>query len=309
MSANIETMFSVRLTPWHGLGTIIQEAVSSEEAIKIAGLDWQVRQEEIVYKDQKAGYFMNIRSSDEKVLGVVGGRYKPVQNLEAFDFTDALLGEGVKYETAGSLSSGKRIWMLAKMPTTTILGDAVEPFMVLTNCHDGFGSMKVCMTPVRVVCENTLNCALNGAKRMWNVRHTGNIAGKLDVARQTLGLATNYMASLNNQAELLTRVHIAPKDFQILTSQMFPITEEMTERKIDAQELLQSQLKQAWNMDDLGNIKGTGWGFINAVSDMSTHKEPLRKTENSQENSFMAILDAPLLLDLAMKLVMERVPA
>lgn len=308
MSANVETMFSVREKPWHGLGTIVQEAPTSKDALSLAGLDWTVRQEPVVYKEQDSGYFMNIRSTDDKVLGVVGGRYKPVQNVDAFNFVDELVGEGVTYETAGSLSTGKRIWLLAKMPDIKILDDTVEPYMCLTNCHDGFGSLKVCMTPVRVVCQNTLNLALDSAKRAWNCRHTGNIDNKMSIAAETLGLARDYMKSLSQSAEDLYQIKIAHDDFINLSRQMFPITEQMSQRKADSQALLREQLQHAWDMDDLGNIRGTGWGFMNAVADMSTHKPPARKSgDNYQENAFMYVIDAPTILDTAMKLMMERV--
>ena len=257
MSANVETMFSVREKPWHGLGTIIQEAVGSEEALRLAGLDWEVNQEPVIYDGKKTGYQFNVRSSDKSVLGVVGGRYKPVQNAAAFAFTDELIGGDVRYETAGSLASGKRVWMLAKMPDTTILDDVVEPFLCLTNSHDGFGSMKVCMTPVRVVCQNTLNMALNGAKRTWNVRHSGNIQNKLAEAQHTLGLAQKYMDNFAKEAEELYKIKVAPKDFSKLANTLFPITDEMSRRKEESQYLLQCQLKEAWDMDDLGNIRGT----------------------------------------------------
>ena len=303
MAANVETMFSVREVPWHGLGTIVTDALSSEQAILEAGLNWSVNQEKLIYYDQDTGYFMNIRSTDNKVLGVVGGRYKPVQNVEAFDFMDTLLGEGVSYETAGSLASGKRIWLLAKLPEKLILGDIVEPYMVLTNSHDGFGSLKVAMTPVRVVCQNTLNLALDKAKRMWNIRHTGDIQSKLTVAQQTLGLADKYMASLESEATQLASIKIV--DFTKIRDMLFPITDEMSQRKIDSQDILRLQLTHAWEQDDLGNIKGTGYGFINAVSDMATHKPALRTTANSKENSFMQVIDAPLLLDRAHKLIRE----
>lgn len=305
MAANVESMFSVREVPWHGLGTIVQEAVTSDEAIKLAGLDWAVSQEEVVYLDQKTGYFMNIRSTDNKVLGVVGGRYKPVQNEEAFSFVDNLLGIGVTYETAGSLASGKRVWLLAKLPAENILGDVVEPYLVLTNSHDGFGSLKVAMTPVRVVCQNTLNLALDNTKRLWNVRHTGNIDSKLKAAQETLGLADKYIERLKLEAEVLASLKISAIDYERLTEGLFPIKDDMSKRKVEAQEIQRLQLKHAWEQDDLGNIRGTAYGFINAVSDMSTHKPPVRETENAQENRFMATVDAPVLLDAAYKLIRE----
>ena len=103
MSANVETMFSVREKPWHGLGTIVMEAPTSADALRLAGLDWKVVQEPVYTGNQEPikGYKANVRSSDRKVLGVVSDRYKVVQNTDAFSFTDELLGKGVRYETAG----------------------------------------------------------------------------------------------------------------------------------------------------------------------------------------------------------------
>ena len=307
MSANVESMFSVREVPWHGLGTIIQEAPDSAAALKLAGLDWSVKQVPVLYEGQETGHQFNVRESDNRVLGVVGGRYKPVQNAEAFAFTDELVGGDVRYETAGSLADGKRVWMLAKMPDTRVLDDVVEPYLCLTNGHDGFSSLKVCMTPVLVVCQNTLNMVLKGAKRTWTVRHSGNINAKMEEAQQTLGLAQDYMKKFAEEAEELYSIKVSPAQFKKLSDTLFPITDEMSRRKEEAQYLLQCQLKEAWDMDDLGNIKGTGWGFMNAVSDMSTHRPPARKTANYQENMFIYTIDAPALLDQALKMVKEIV--
>ena len=102
MSANVESMFSVRETPWHGLGTVIQDAVNSEEALKLAGLDWEIIQVPVEYKGIATGHQFNIRSSDDPVTGVVGARYKPVQNKDAFAFTHEPIGVDVRYVTAGS---------------------------------------------------------------------------------------------------------------------------------------------------------------------------------------------------------------
>ena len=188
MSANVETMFSVRETPWHGLGRIVIDAPASREALELAGLDWQVESHNI-YSGTGAmipGYRANVRSTDEAVLGVVSDRYRIVQNEEAFRFTDDLLGEGVTYETAGSLQGGKKVWMLARLPRKYLIaGDQVVPYLVIFNSHDGSSGVKVAMTPIRVVCQNTLNLALNTAKRSWTARHTENLA---DAAFVSVGL-------------------------------------------------------------------------------------------------------------------------
>ena len=134
MSANVETMFYTREKPWHGLGTRVENALDSKEALVAAGLDWKVIQKPIMTDDGNRipGFKVNVRDTDQQILGVVTDRYKVVQNEDAFAFTDQLLGEGVSYETAGSLQNGRRIWMLAKLPQRYIIsGDEIEPYLVL----------------------------------------------------------------------------------------------------------------------------------------------------------------------------------
>ena len=179
MAANVETMFSVREKPWHCLGVVVEEAPSSEEALRLAGLDWRVVQKSLYTNSGLVdGYKANVRESDNTVLGVVTDRYKVVQNTEAFAFTDNLLGEGVKYETAGSLQGGKKVWILARLPREYIMsGERITPYLVFSNTHDGSGAVKVAITPVRVVCNNTLNLALSTANRCFSMVHTGDIKG------------------------------------------------------------------------------------------------------------------------------------
>ena len=199
MAANVETMFYVREKPWHGLGTMVLEAPTSERALIAAGLNWKVRQEPIYVGEHEwiRGYKANVRDSDERVLGVVTDRYKVVQNDEAFAFTDSLLGEGVRYETAGSLQDGRKVWLLARMPQEYLIaGEQVSPYLVFQNSHDGMGAIKVAMTPIRVVCNNTLNLALQSAERIWSVKHVGELRQKMQEARDTLFRAEQYMTDL-----------------------------------------------------------------------------------------------------------------
>ena len=146
MPANVETMFYTRVAPWHGLGVCVENALNSAEALKASGLNWNVVQQPIMTEDSVPipGYKANIRDTDNKVLGVVSDRYRVVQNSEAFAFTDALLGEGVKYETAGSMQDGKKIWLLAKLPDKYIIeGEQIEPYLVFSSSHDGSGGSKL----------------------------------------------------------------------------------------------------------------------------------------------------------------------
>lgn len=233
MPANVETMFYVRETPWHGLGTMVLEAPTSAEALTLAGLDWNVIQRPIETEDgiPIPGFKANLRETDEKVLGVVTDRYKVVQNTDAFSFTDSLLGEGVTYETAGSLQEGRRTWLLAKLPQRYIIsGDEITPYLVFMNSHDGTGSIKAAMTPIRVVCQNTLNLALSTAKRYWSTNHTGNIRGKMEDAKYTLLYADKYMAELGRTIDSLNRMKLSDKQVYEYIDALFPLLDDPTEQ-------------------------------------------------------------------------------
>lgn len=140
MSAEVESMFFAgRETPWHGLGTRVEAAPDSREALIAAGLDWDVEQKSVYTQDgvRVPDYYANVRDHDQRVLGVVTKRYRVVQNREAFSFTDGLLGEGVRYETAGSLMGGRKVWILARLPEKYIIrGEQITPYMVFSNTHD-----------------------------------------------------------------------------------------------------------------------------------------------------------------------------
>lgn len=307
MAANVETMFYTREKPWHGLGVSVQEAPTSKEALVLAGLDWKVVQEPILTENGSViqGYKVNRRDCDGKILGVVSNRYKVVQNDEAFEFTDALLGEGVTYETAGALAEGKRTWILAKLPHHYIIsGDVVTPYMVFMNSHDGSGSIKVAMTPIRVVCQNTLNLALNTAKRCWSTNHIGNIQGKMDEARDTLKLASTYMVELGKGIEELQRKKLTDKQVMEYIETFFPVSAEMSDLQVKNMRSLQQDMKRRYfDAPDLKDVGKNGYRFINAVSDFATHSKPLRETANYKENLFARIVDGNVLIDRAYEMV------
>ena len=274
MAANVETMFYTRTKPWHGLGVQVQEAPESKDALRLAGLDWKVYQRE-VYTDSGIkieGYRANVRNTDNKVLGVVTERYKIVQNEEAFSFTDALLGEGVRYETAGSLQEGKKVWLLARLPKEYIIsGEQISPYLVFSNSHDGSAAVRVAVTPIRVVCNNTLNLALSTAKRSWAMVHTGNIKGKIHEAQETLFMAETYMGKLGKEIEELKRQRITERQVKEYIEILLPLekTTSLTAAK-NVKKLRDDLRARYYDAPDLQDVGGNNaYRFINAVSDLS----------------------------------------
>ena len=308
MASLVENMFYTRQKPWHGQGVRVEEAPTSADAIRLAGLDWKVLSEKVYTENgvRVNGYNANVRDKDGKTLGIVGSKYSIVQNEDAFRFTDALLGEGVKYETAGSLKDGKVIWLLAKLPNKyEILGDEVDPYIVFTNTHDGSGAVRVAMTPIRVVCNNTLNMALANAKRTWSARHTGSIETKLDDALETLKFADEYMKATQKTFEDLYKIKLNEFEVRSIINNIVPINEEvMNQQKIENQQTIRNDILYRFKeAPDLKDRESTGARLIQAVADTASHIEPFRRTANFEENRINKAIDGNDLLNNAMKIL------
>ena len=307
MAANVESMFYVRETPWHGLGTKVLEAPASKDALQLAGLNWRVMQEPIytAMEELVDGYKANVRDSDRKVLGVVTDRYRVIQNDEAFAFTDELLGAGVKYETAGSLQGGRKVWLLAHMPHEYIIsGERISPYLLFSNTHDGSGAIKVALTPIRVVCQNTLNLALANAKRSWSMIHTGDIKEKMQEAKDTLFLAENYMDELGKEFEALRMKKLTDKQVMEYIEILLPIEDGSTPQQEKNMKRLREDMKiRYFDAPDLQGVGKNAYRFVNAVSDFATHAEPLRKTANYKENLFSRTVDGNPMIDKAYQMV------
>ena len=291
-----------RFVPWHGLGTAVSECPTSAEAIKLAGLDWDVVQQPIYtgIDDNKVGipnYKANVRSTDNKVLGIVTDRYKPVQNRQAFDFTDSLIGEGCVYETAGSLCGGKRVFLLAKMPEKKILEESFDPYICFTNTHDGSGSIKAIMTPVRVVCQNTLSLALSNATRAWSTRHLGNMESKLAEAKYTLKMANDYMDKFAVVADQLANTTITEEQAYKVVDELFPIATEDSDRKARNITESKEQFIVCMFSPDILKYKGTAYQLVQAASDYATHAPAKRNTTTYQERNFRKVLDGHPIID------------
>ena len=309
MPANVETMFYVREKPWHGLGTEVKEAPTSADALVYAGLDWEVIQKNVYAEDgtRISGYKANVRSTDNATLGIVSDRYKVVQNSDAFQFTDDLLGVGVTYETAGALQSGRKVWMLARMPHRYIIaGDEIAPYLVVMSSHDGSSGVTVAMTPIRVVCQNTLNLALNSAKRIWTTKHTENVMSRVHEARETLMLAEAYMGELGRGIDELAQIRLSDRKVMEFMQEIFPVGNDVPDgQRKNNLRLLDDLKMRYWDAPDLSSMGKNGYRFINAVSDFATHADPIRRTRNYDENLFLRTVEGNPMIDKAYKMVLS----
>ena len=212
------SFFSVNEKAWHGLGTIVQDYPTSVEALQFAGLDYRVEKRKLFTLDNAdiisksvPDYYATIRTDNENVLGVVGKDYEVVQNTDAFNFFDSIVGgDGIQYETAGALGKGERIFITAKLPNYIKVGkdDLIEQYLFLTTSHDGFGSITAAFTPIRIVCNNTLNAALQNHSNAIKIRHTVNAKERLETAHRLMGITNKLSAELESIFNRWTKVRI-----------------------------------------------------------------------------------------------------
>lgn len=233
---NQHSFFSVKEKAWHGLGQIIQDYPTSAEALKFAGLDFTVEKRKLFTFDNEnnngnadldiiipeievPGFFATIRTDTEQVLGVVGKDYEVVQNIDAFSFFDSIVGgDGIQYETAGALGKGERIFITAKLPSYIKVGkdDLIEQYLFLTTSHDGYGSITAAFTPVRIVCNNTLNAALRNHSNCIRIRHTSNAKDRLEQAHKVMGISNQLSGQLETIFNQWSKVKITDPELQRL---------------------------------------------------------------------------------------------
>ena len=293
--------FTAREVAWHKLGTVTSDALTAQDALKTAQLDWQVikseepvstmvpmfnngnamvenSMEEIIYKDKFMTYRYHPKTSKAEALGVVGNRYTPVQNLEAFEFLNNVADEsGAVFETAGSIDNGRKVFMTMKMPNGLQIGkvDNIDLYLMAWNTHDGTSSFTVMVTPIRVVCQNTLTAAINNAKSSYTLRHTPKVNGKIQAARETLGITFKYAEEFEKKAELLLSQPMTDKEFYSLVETVFPIDEE-SPRARNLAETARGTLNGLWKAPTQLNIAKTKWAAYNAFTEYSDWAKPIR---------------------------------
>ena len=293
------SFFSVKEKAWHNLGQIIEEYPTSAEAIKHAGLDYEVVKsplfttgsniietaQGIEIADSQLdvpNYFANIRTDNNAVLGVVGKDYHIVQNREAFNFFDAIVGggDGILYETAGALGQGERIFITAKLPDYIRVGngdDVTEKYIFLTTSHDGSGSITAAFTPIRIVCQNTLNASLRSMSNVVRIKHTAGAKQRLDNAHKVMGLANTLSNQLEDIFNQWAKVQVSDREVRkLIQLALCPNKETLDLIKKGAEDEVSTVFKNT--VDDafayamtsdtqqMNTTKGTLFGAYNAVT-------------------------------------------
>lgn len=327
MAANVESMmwtgdFSKDM-PWHmnpekfyGYGGV--DPLTAEAAIAASGLNWNVDlrpacvvEDGLVYPSQDILHI--VRKTDRKILGTCSERYAIIQNSEAFNFLDALVGghelvdddgnvteikSRLRYVTAGAIDGGRRVWLLAQLlgsefELETVQGDRTKMFLMLTTGHDGINSLRCKFTSVRIVCQNTLNLALSTGEDGVCIKHIGDPMKKLQQAREILGLAVNEAEVYDRATKWLATMSVERDYIEAFLEELAP-TENKSKRGATRAENVQAEILYLFHKGQGTHIKGvhgTRWGLLNAVTEYNTHSRNYRDTKQSglDTNKFDAL--------------------
>lgn len=300
-----QVAFASRQEPaWHGLGTVFQEDVTTAKMLELAHLNgWDVR---LVDPADVAKADLNLRFTQESyyvvrtnpfdqgtdVLATVGGRYKVVQNEALFDFGDALL-DGGRWETAGSIKDGRVVFGSLALDREVVLdpngaSDVVKTYLLIQTSHDGSTAVMAATTPVRVVCQNTLNLALRGVKQSFKVRHTQSVDGKVQAAREALDLAHRYVDLAEKEWATLLATPMRTPDFVKVATTLYPKPEDKSQGAVTRWENKIDLLGDIFNgssetgPNTSANIQNTAWAGLNALTEaLDWYRMPRKENVNN----------------------------
>lgn len=303
MAANVESMVSVRATPWHGLGVVVQDYLTAAEAIQHASMDWEVRVAAVpslqvttpegIMASLPEGKF-TYRVDTGAGLGYVGGRYTPIQNREQFRFMDAVVGSGQAiYETAGVLDGGRVTWILARFSQFEVVPeDIVKTYLLLSSSHDGSRGLTGRLTNVRVVCQNTLGAATRGTGASFAVRHTAGFMGRVHDAQQVLGFVNSAATETQEAFQAMAATPVREEQVAALFDKLWPA--------LPHEQAVLQKRRDTWSRhrDSVTSLYAkagdyTAWGLYNATTE---HADWFQRVEVSAEDRFKrnVVVDNPV---------------
>ena len=291
--------------PWHELGTEVPGLMTVREALVAGGLDYEVEKRPLfACSEQDEGslpsilvedHYATVRTDTQQPLGVVGSRYRVVQNRDALSFFDPALGEeAAAIECVGALDSGRRAFMLAKIPEVVevVPGDPVERYLLFSNSHDGSSAVEVLFTPIRVVCQNTLSAALSGKKKRkgrLSIRHTASAKKRLEAAHEVLDNEREYFGRIRSAYEYLAKRDVGRAEVAKFVSELFPgkLDKDSGKLRVPTKTRKRRQaVVRAFEESPGSDIAGkTGWGLFNAATWFIDHERPLPEASDRWEAS------------------------
>lgn len=277
----------MRTTTFANIGTDITGLKTSKEVLNAAGLNYTVVKKNMYLKDSIGENLIDypdkkftVIEGTDKVLGVVSSKYEVCQNRDAFSFIDYIGGDevGFEYVKAGETNAGL-IYIIAKIPSVTLLGDQVTPYIIFQNSHDGLNSVKATICPLRIVCQNQFNVSFKQSSNTVRIIHSAQMDSRMLAAREMMRDVATYMETFEGTAETLATKKISYNEVLQLFNDVFeydPV--KMSDRQQKNFEDARDDFFACYNSDDNQNFVGTAWGVMNGAADYLTHHRSVRKT-------------------------------
>lgn len=289
-----------RTNVFDDLGLDVRKASSAEQVLDLAGLNFHVKKEEVYTADNAFAGFCTRRYDNGvggQVFGCVGNKYTPIQNIEAMRFLDALYcEEGFTVETAGEFDNGKTVWVEARLPEQFVVGERVIPYILISNTHDGSSTLKISLTPTRVICRNTLAMATSDANRNFSVTHTASAKSQIDEAREILTRYGIYMNALNTKMEQYKSLEFTEDNVDAIFRCLFMPSKTAGEKKVAMLAEERRRCREIYdNAPDLQGYEHSAFRIMSAVSDYATHKQDKAKRENIFKTMLTASNSVPLM--------------
>ena len=312
-STNGTWSFASTEKAWHGLGQIVDKAMTSEEAIKLANLDYTVDKRQ-AYMEIDGQYisvpkkYVTYRTDTNDAFGIVGDRYHVVQNTEAFEFFNAIVGDGEAiFETAGCLKKGEVVFITAKLPSyIAVKDDVVDNYLLLSSSHDGSRGIQVMFTPIRVVCNNTLSAAYGNAKYRVNITHTKSAKDQLRNAHEIMGISNLLNQELGQlyNAMASTRINDDSLEKYIVNSLDLDFDSEgkLSTRATNIVDSIREYYEVGPGQEE---FTGTVWGAYNAVTGYFQNIRNYKSNEDKMSQNFFGSLHSKN--NNSLKLAMELV--
>ena len=292
MAHKVEKMVFAGATPWHGLGTEINQVTSFWDAFELAGLDWEVDTKPLFTGDgEKVSHRAAYRVSDGRILGIVGKRWTPLQNRDAFEVFEPLVDAGeMVIPTAGSRRNGERIWALCQLNqdnSEIVAGDEVAKFVLLSNGHDGKLAVHFGFTPIRVVCANTEALARGSkASKLVRVRHSRFVKQNVQDLRNVMNFANQEFEATAEQYRYLASKGINSEDLDKYIKIVLGIGEKSADEMTTRSKNIVSSIEDLFESgrgSDIAGVRGTYWGAYNAVTEYLNYSKG--RTANNRMDS------------------------
>lgn len=285
-----------RQVAWARAGVQTDSAMTAQEALKLAQLDFTVKVSEqnvgavvdgkVLTVSEKYITYREHPKLGTQALGVVGNRYTPIQNSEAFEFLNHLVDEsGAIFETAGSLGHGEKVFMALKFPDTMLAGgiDPIDNYIMAVNSHDGSSSFFVAVTPLRLHCTNTIRMTMKHAQNKIALKHTAGATAKVQQARETLKLVFKYQEEFEREIETLLSIKISDNEYKKFVETLVPEAKDQESiRQVNSVEKVRSELMGLWKADTQQTVKNTAWSAYNAVAEYVDWFKPVRGGESKE---------------------------